>query len=284
MKAYAFALVVLIMSSCHNQSLKSKSSPNEFNEVLKDEYLLMESDVDVAAVNQANAPAGKESLKISMERKLIKNGSLSFETNGISATKIEIEKLCKEFEAYVASETQYSADGRLQHEQEFRIPARNFDAFIKKLEGLGKKIENKNINTQDVTEEFIDVEARLKTKKDVEIRYRELLKLAKTVIEMISIESQIGNVRSEIESMEGRLNYLKNQVGFSTLRVSYYELTGTDFGFASKFGRSFKTGWDNLLVFLIGIMKVWPFFIIAALLILIVMRWRKKGLKEARTI
>ena len=79
---------------------------------------------------------------------------------------------------------------------------------------------------------------------------------------MLSIESQLGSVRAEIESMEGRLNYLNNQVAFSTIKVSYYELTGINFGFASKFVYSLKNGWDNLLTFLIAVVNVWPFLIL----------------------
>jgi hypothetical protein len=55
-----------------------------------------------------------------------------------------------------------------------RIPADKFDAVMKQVEGLAEKVDNKNISTQDVTEEFIDVEARLKTKKELEVRYLEL--------------------------------------------------------------------------------------------------------------
>ena len=195
----------------------------------------------------ASSTPQEKPLKQSNERKLIKNGTISFETNDIEKTRKEIEKLYQEFNGYIASENNFNYGERLQHEQEIRIPSQNFDPFIQKLEQLGTKVENKNISTQDVTEEFIDVEARLKTKKDLEARYRELLKFAKKVDEMLSIENQIGNVRAEIESMEGRLNYLKNQVAFSTLKITYYELTGVDFGFASKFVHSLKNGWDNLL-------------------------------------
>jgi len=125
-----------------------------------------------------------------------------------------------------------------------------------------------------VTEQFIDVEARLKTKKELEIRYKEILKQAKTVQDIVSIESQIASVRSEIESMEGRLNYLKNQVAFSTLNVTYYETIGTDFGFASKFIESLKGGWDNLLAFIIFMINLWPF--VLGLSIVVVWIWRKR--------
>lgn len=209
-----------------------------------------------------------------VERKLIRNGSLDFKTEEVKKTKLEIEKICKDLNAYISSESENNYGDRLQYNQSIRVPSAQFDALIARIEPLAKKIENKNINTQDVTEEFIDVEARLKTKKELEVRYREILKQAKTVEDIISIESQIANVRSEIESMEGRLNFLKSQVSFSTLNVTYYETIGTDFGFASKFVHSLKGGWDNLLAFIIFMVNLWPFVI--GLSVLVIWLWRRR--------
>jgi len=209
-----------------------------------------------------------------VERKLIRNGSLEFQTEEVKKTKLEIEKICKELNAYISSESENNFGDRLQYNQSIRVPSAQFDALIARIEPLAKKIDNKNINTQDVTEEFIDVEARLKTKKELEERYREILKQAKTVQDIISIESQIANVRSEIESMEGRLNFLKSQVSFSTLNVSYYETIGTDFVFASKFVHSLKGGWDNLLAVIIFMVNLWPFVI--GLSLIVIWLWRKR--------
>lgn len=208
------------------------------------------------------------------DRKLIRNGQLEFKTEEVKKTKTEIEKICKELNAYIASESENNYGNRLQYNQLVRVPADQFDVLLTRIEPLAVKIDNKNINTEDVTEQFIDVEARLKTKKELELRYREILKQAKTVEDIVSIESQIANVRSEIESMEGRLNFLKNQVAFSTLNASYYETIGSDFGFASKFVESIKGGWDNLLAFIIFMVNLWPFVI--GLTVLVIWLWRRR--------
>lgn len=199
-----------------------------------------------------------------VERKLISNGQLEFQTTEVKKTKTEIEKICKELNAYISSESENNYGDKLQYNQLIRVPANQFETLIARIEPLAEKIENKNISTQDVTEEFIDVEARLKTKKELEARFREILKQAKTVEDIVSIESKLANVRSEIESMEGRLNFLKNEVSLSTLNVTYYETIGTDFGFASKFVQSLKDGWDNLLGFVIFLINLWPFVIAMA--------------------
>jgi hypothetical protein len=97
------------------------------------------------------------------------------------------------------------------------------------------------------------------------------------VEDVLSVEREIGNVRSEIESMEGRLNYIKNKVSFSTLNVNYYQIINSDFGFGSKWIASLSNGWENLLSFLIGIMNLWPFILLISGGIWFFIRWRKRS-------
>lgn len=215
------------------------------------------------------------------ERKLIKNGELTFETNDVKKTKSEIEALCKQFNAYINNEYQNNFERRIRYNQVVRVPAAKFDSLMLRIESMAIAVESKNVNTQDVTAEFIDVEARLQTKKDLEARYREILKQAKTVQDIVSIEGQIANVRGEIESMEGRLKYLRNQVDFSTLSVSYFEVIGTDFGFANKFVQALGDGWDNLLEFLIAMVNLWPFILLASGLVFGIRAWRKRKRNQA---
>jgi hypothetical protein len=226
------------------------------------------------------APSSPASNDILVERKLIKNGDLSFETNDVKKTKASLEPLCKEFNAYISNENQNHYGNRLQYSLTIRVPAEKFDQLLAKIESEAVKVENRNIHTQDVTEEFIDVEARLKTKKDLEERYKEILKQAKTVQDIVTIEGQLANVRAEIESMQGRLKFLNNQVSFSTLNVSFFQYTGTDFGFANKFVRGLRQGWDNLLAFFIVLANLWPFIILISAAWIGIRQWRKRNKKS----
>lgn len=261
MKMNTLLLLVTFLASCHGNNSSSEAA---LDMAAPDAKMVQsmgdEVTFDVEASEQTPSPAEV------VDRKLIRNGTLEFQTQEVKKTKIEIEKICKELNAYISSESENNYGERLQYNQLIRVPANQFDTLVARLEPLAIKIENKNISTEDVTEQFIDVEARLKTKKELEVRYREILKQAKTVEEIISIESHIANVRSEIESMEGRLNFLKNQVAFSTLNVTYYETIGTDFGFASKLIQSLKGGWENLLAFIIFLLNLWPFVVALAAL------------------
>ena len=211
-----------------------------------------------------------------VERKLIKNGEITFSTKNINDTRKELEKACKDFNGYISSEEQQKSNGAITYQQVVRIPAARFDSFMKVIENLGENIEYRNLTTQDVTEEFIDVEARLKTKKELEIRYHQLLGKATKVTDMLSIEEQISNVRTEIETMQGRLQYLTNQVGYSTLTINYHQVVANEVGFGPRLASSFVTGWNGLLVFLIGVATAWPFILILGLGLWLLVRWVRR--------
>jgi len=210
------------------------------------------------------------------ERKLIKNGEIQLVVNSVKKTRTEIDGICGGLKAYISKEDQNDFGNRLQHALVIRVPSSYYDSLVSRVEALAIKVANKSTTLQDVTEEFIDVEARLRTKKGLAARYHEILKQARSVEEILSVENHIGNVQAEIESMEGRLKYLNDQISYSTLNVTYHEVVGTDFGFGSKFVGAGKEGWDNLLRFIVGLMNLWPFVILIGSGAWLFFRWRKK--------
>lgn len=229
-------------------------------------------ETEMRAVRSVRAEEVSTKQEPSLDRKLIKTGFLKLSVGDIAQTRDEIEKICKTHSAYISSESQSNYDNRLEFEHVIRIPAGNFDEVVKKLEGLGSEVIHRNILTQDVTEEFIDKEARIKTKRELENRYREILKQAKLVSDMLSIEAQLNHVRADIEAMEGRLTYLRNQVAYSTLTVSYQEHIGAESAFGSKTVAAFSNGWDMLLVLLIGLVNIWPLILLFSVILYFAMK------------
>lgn len=203
-----------------------------------------------------------EKIEIRDLRKIIREGEITFETSDVSETKSLITKTAQELNGYITRESANEYADRIEQTLVIRIPADKFDLLLEKISRSARKIESKNINALDVTEEYIDVEARLKTKKELENRYRELLAKASKVDEIVSIEKEIGQLRADIESVEGRLNYLKDRVAFSSLTATYYQKKSSAFGFSSKFGQAIKYGWKSLLWFFIGLTSIWPFIVL----------------------
>ncbi|MFY0673872.1 MAG: DUF4349 domain-containing protein [Bacteroidia bacterium] len=211
------------------------------------------------------------------ERKLIKEGEVEFETNDLNETRTTILKAVNKYDGYVSSDQEYNYSGKKSNTLKIRVPSKNFDNFLNEATKGVEKFDDKVIEVKDVTEEFLDVEARLKTKKELEQRYIELLKEANNVIEVLEIEKQIGLLRSEIESIEGRLKYLQDRVSFSTLAVTFYELTAEEKGYGSKFSRGFSNGWENLVLFFVALVNIWPFILITIGIVLGIRLYRKRS-------
>jgi hypothetical protein len=221
-----------------------------------------------ASTNRLSKVSNDKNETVTIERKLIKTGNVTFETKELAATRKTILDLVNQNNGYVSSDNQYKSDDRISTTLSVRIPAKSFDAV---LDGIAKgveKFDNKSVHISDVTEQFLDVEARLKTKKTLEIKYLEVLKKAKSVREILDVERELAKVRGDIEAKEGRLKYLQSQVSFSTLGITFYKKTkANESGFGSKIGEAFKQGFENVKAFLVSMINVWPFMIILFLLI-----------------
>jgi ABC-type uncharacterized transport system involved in gliding motility auxiliary subunit len=162
---------------------------------------------------------------------------------------------------------------------QMRIPSDKFDDFIATVEKDVQKFDEKNIEVLDVTAEYIDVSARMKTKKELEQHYYDLLKQTRNVTEVLQVEQELNTVRADIESAEGRLKYLKDKVNMSTLNLTFYETTSAPVGFFGQIGKSFVSGWKGFLYFILGIITIWPilFFVIVVLYWLVRRRRNRKG-------
>ncbi len=204
------------------------------------------------------------------DRKLIREGNMRFKTESVSDTRAFLDSLVNASGGYIANENVYNYEGTLEQSISVRIPSDKFDAFMANVSSFAGKLDNRYINTMDVTEEFIDVEARLKAKKELENRYLELLKQAKTVGDMVAIEGQLSQVRSEIESMQGRINYLQNRVSFASLSINFYQTKTEGFGFWYSIGSGFGVGWAKFLNFMVWTIEMWPFVLIIGVVVVII--------------
>jgi len=240
------------------------------------EHDLNRSEKTFAAGSKMKQAAVDRRDNVTVERKLIKTGSVTFETLKLAATRKTVIDLVAQHNGYVARDNQYKSDDRISTTISVRLPARSFDVV---LEGIAKGVEKfdaKNIHISDVTAQFLDVEARLKTKKALEAKYLEILKKAKTVREILDVERELGKLRGDIEATEGRLKYLQNQVVFPTLNITFYKkIAGNEIGFGSKLGEAFKQGFENVKALVVYILTIWPFMIILLLLIFYVRKRMK---------
>lgn len=222
------------------------------------------------------APTTEQKNNETIERKLIKEGRVEFKTDNLNTTRKTIFEAVNKYKGYVSSDQEFKSPGRKSNTVVIRVPAKTFDNLLSDATKGVEKFESKEINVKDVTEEFLDIQARLKTKKELELRYIDLLKQAKNVTEILEIEKQIGELRSEIESIEGRLKYLQDRVSFSTLTMTFYETVPNETAFEQKFKNGFRNGWDNLIWFFVVLTNIWPFILIGIGLIFGIRLYKKR--------
>ncbi len=270
-------ILTFAIISCSNK----ESSPAKNEKTIVQTAL---SNLKVADESKAgNGAPNKPVEKINIDqRKLIKTGNIVFETDEIEKTKTKITDAVNRSKAYISNEQSYSDFDRINNVLVIRVPSQNFDKLLADICTGVDKIDTKNIDVNDVTEEFLDIQARLKTKKELEQRYLDLLKKAGKVSEILEIEREAGTLRADIESIEGRLKYMADRVDFSTLNVTYYKKTSHGNNFTQKFSNGFYNGINALVWFFVGLVNVWPFIIII-LLALYIIKWyrRRKKSKKA---
>ena len=159
----------------------------------------------------------------------------------------------------------------------------NFDNLLNELTIGIKKLDNKNITVEDVTEEFVDGLARLKVKKETEQTYLKILSQAKTVKDILEVQNQIQDLRSDIEAIEGRLRYLQKSVNYSTLNISMYQIINSSIARPSFFTKALNAVKEGIGLFsdiIIGILYLWIFILIIIAVAVIIIKKRRNKIKE----
>ncbi|MBC7721089.1 MAG: DUF4349 domain-containing protein [Pedobacter sp.] len=217
--------------------------------------------------------------KEQFDRKVINEGEIHFKSGNVELTRKSLFTNVKALNGYVSEDRVSNENDKLEYHITVRVPANNFDKLLQCVSKNAVEIESKNITALDVTEEFIDIEARLKTKKELENRYILLLSRANKVEEILSVEKELGILRGDIESTEGRLKYLNSKIEFSTLTIFFYDKNDSSFNLISKVSDGLQNGWKIFLWIIVAIFNIWPFILIVIGIITII-KWKKRKNKK----
>lgn len=278
-RTLSICLVVLFsFTQCRQKSEAAYQSADEVTEAPAVDFAMSKDATDAGDSGENRNPTpvpSSSTADTAVQRMLTKEGTLKWETNAMDKTHSAVIALSKKYDAYISSDNQYRNEYEITTDVEMRIPSDKFDAFISSVEKEVNRFDEKRIEVVDVTEEFIDVSARLKTKKELEQHYYALLKQTKNVSEVLQVEEQLNVVRGDIESAEGRIKYLKDRVSMSTLHLRFYETTSAPVGFFGQIGKSFVEGWKGMLYFILGIISAWPLVLLISFVLFWIIRRRR---------
>jgi hypothetical protein len=215
---------------------------------------------------------------------IIRNAKVDFQVESADSSHGRIAQSLAGANAYFGTDRRSQNSYEIQQMMVIRVPSANFDKLMDVLMKESVYTNNKDITADDVTAEFVDIQVRLKSKKEVEKRYIELLGRAQKVSDIIEVESNLRVIREEIESMEGRLKLLKDQVAYSTITLTITQRLKGEAQPEVNFGYRLKAaavnGWRGLEFFALSLVSAWPFLLlISPFIIWIVIRRRRRAAK-----
>ncbi len=159
---------------------------------------------------------------ISFERKIISTAHIQLEVDDVPSTLNSITNITLQQGGYISGSSVSGYEDRKSGQVTLRVPQKNFYNAIEQIEALGT-VKSKQVQGQDVTEEYIDISARLGNLQKQETRLSEILKMANTVKDVLEVEKELERVRGEIERLTGRKNYLEQSIEMSTISVNANE-------------------------------------------------------------
>ncbi len=181
------------------------------------------------AVMIAPAPSGQDEAakssgagvltSVEEERLIVRNGDISLVVGDVVAAQDEVARLAAGLGGYVVSSRISGEEQDRRGRISIRVPDDRFEQALTELRDLAVRVESESTDSQDVTEEYVDLESRLKNAEAMESQYLALVEKAETVEDVLRVYEALSRVRSEIEQIKGRMQYLEQSSSMSLISV-----------------------------------------------------------------
>ena len=171
------------------------------------------------APSQEGSQASASALQ-TVQRKVISSASVSLEVEDVQESTVQVRVIAESLGGFVEQLSSFGGTERQRANMTIRVLQDQFFSALERIEALGK-VQSRNIGSEDVSEQFIDLEARLKSALSEEESLLKLLGRAGAVSEILAIERELARVRSEIERFQGQLNFLERRGDLATIKVDF---------------------------------------------------------------
>jgi hypothetical protein len=207
-----FSLFLLLVGCSSNEKDDSASES-------QDEKAESKMDASISGNKVQEEAAEKEGM--TDERKVIHKAQLELKVKNLEKAQMKIENKAAEYGGYVVESNVYREDEELvEGTITVRVPEAHFQDFLTDSEGEASEVVGRNVTGQDVTEQYVDLKARLKSKRAVEERLLAFMKDAEKTEDLLKISSDLAVVQEEIEQLTGQMKYLENQASYSTVTIT----------------------------------------------------------------
>jgi len=251
-----------------------------------------QSDSTVEATAAAPAPSKPGGVAITVAknasaipRKIIYTADISLAVEKLNPAQQKLLTLVRQAKGYVAEteingQTGAPRTGRWK----VRVPVDGYQSFLDAVTKIGE-VQTVNTGSDDVSEEYYDIEARLRNKRVEEQRLIDHLKKSTAKLsDILAVEKEISRVRGEIEQMEGRLRVLANLTSLTTLTITLNEIKNyvppAPVTFGTEIARSFQSSLGGLINFgkgvVISLVALFPWLVVFAIIVIPIWKFRRR--------
>ena len=225
-------VVLFAVSKDATHTLKSTTSSSGFatTELAFDDFAAEPMFFDEAEMLRATdsfipfpPTAGETAAEV--DQRIIKTGYITLQVNNVHESVEAITSIADQLDGFVqSSNAGENYDGTRYGSITIRVPAEQYEDALQQIRDAGLKVVDESTDAQDVTEQFTDLQARLGVAQEQELAYLNLLNRAASVSDLLEVQRELSNVRANIESLQGQIQYLENRTSLSTITVSLEEL------------------------------------------------------------
>ena len=287
---FSFTLIFMTACSSDDQSESNTISDSDMEMAVED-YAAQQEAYDEGGIRpEGPIEDGETDAPVdTTDRKIMYNANLELTTRKYDTAVQFIEEETNRVDGYILNKETHRYDAHFRSGYfTIRIPAENLQAFLNQFETDLFKVEYNAISGQDVTDQYVDLETRLNTQKQLEERLLTFMEEAKSTEDLLQISRDLSNVQLEIERLTGQLNYLDNRIDYATvdLRLQEEEVSTLKEGDLNIWQRT-KDQWvrsydtviiffSNLFVYIVGNLPVIIIFIVIASVVGVFVRRRNK--------
>jgi hypothetical protein len=224
-----------------------------------------------------------------IDRKIVRTGYITLEVNDVTEAMNSVITIAKTLDGYVVSSNKRGDQDITFGQISIRVPFDSFDEAFDRLRRIAVKVPTESTNSQDVTEQYTDLQAQLRNLEATEAQYLELLKKAEKVEDILAVQRELSNVRGQIEQVKGRILYLERTSDMALIDVNLQK-TKPIGGTAWNALQTLKSAVRGLVTFgkVLANIAIWlaifsPVWIIILVVVLYFSRWRKKKARASRS-
>jgi len=223
-------------------------------------------------------PAPSPVVNPDWDKKIIRTADLNVEVKSFRTFADRLRQNVKRAGGYIAQEQQTQSLSTVENTVTIKVPVDRFEDLLGDMTSDSDRLVEKKISSEDVTTQLVDTRSRLETKKEVRERYLELLRQAKSMKDILAVQDVINGVQEEMDAAAGRIAYLGHSAAFSTINLKFYQVLDATVKddptptFWHKLRDSVGEGWNWMSSFVLGIISIWPLFLLGGLGWIIVRR------------